>query len=224
MRRSTILLLCLPVASSLLSETTASACSTAAAPTVLLDPSRAALDDTPPTAPFDVSATLTRRLGSDCSSGQCIGSSCGDSAALILSFGLANDDQDGPNAVGYRLVSAAGPLPNGLDNPRALLAPGGTLRFSLPFDDAPRLAFRAQLVAVDSAGNVSAPSEPFEVAFDGCTHPLFGDGCVVDDQSEAGCSVGAARSASRPWTAQLALLALVVFSASRSRLARHPSS
>lgn len=164
----------------------AEACTSIAPRKLSVDSTLATSDVTPPTAPGTVEAALTRRVGTQCSNGQCTESSCGDTAGLTLTFPISVDDKSGADAIGYRLVAVNGQLPAALNMPEPILAPTGNLTLAVAFDDAPNVDTQAQLVAVDTAGNTSTPSAPFVIAFDGCTRALTGDECI--DESE-GCTM-----------------------------------
>jgi hypothetical protein len=59
------------------------------------------------------------------------------------------------------------------------------LRVQLSFDDVPSVAATLRVIAIDAAGNESAPSEPFQVGFDGCTLAATGDQCEQDYDADA---------------------------------------
>jgi hypothetical protein len=174
----------------------ADACSRPAAPTHLIDPSLAATDSTAPSPPTEVVATVERRLGTRCDDDGCVSNSCGDTATLTLNFKPATDDQSTAEAIGYLVVSDSDALPVSITATSPRPAPNAQLSFEFAFDDAAEMATTAQLVAYDAAGNVSAPSQPFEVLFSGCTLPPVGDSCVEDD---AGCNL-ANPSPRPPWS------------------------
>lgn len=194
------------------------ACTRVAPRTLAIDSTLATSDVTPPTAPGTVEATLSRRLGTQCSNGQCIESSCGDTAGLTLTFPVSVDDS-GADSIGYKLVAVDGQLPPALHMREPILAPTGSLRLDVAFDDAPTIDTQAQLVAVDAAGNTSAPSAPFGVAFDGCTHAVTGDECVEESD---GCTVGArpSNAGTRSSGALAAVGALLVLGCKRRNASR----
>jgi hypothetical protein len=200
----------------------AEACSTAAAPTHLIDPTLAATDANAPTPPAEVVAVVGRRLGTHCDDDGCVSSSCGDSATLTLNFRPATDDQSAAAAIGYLVVGEVGTLPVSITTSSPRPAPNGQLTIGLGFDEAATLATTAQLVAYDAAGNSSVPSEPFDVRFSGCTRPPFGDACVED---ESGCSVASlppVYPGSRVMVPSLLLLGVaVVFARARMKRTRH---
>jgi hypothetical protein len=57
------------------------------------------------------------------------------------------------------------------------LAAGQPLFLRPGFDELPALDVELAAVAVDAAGNESAPTEPFTIRFDGCTLASVGDRC-----------------------------------------------
>jgi len=69
------------------------------------------------------------------------------------------------------------------------------------------------LVAVDSAGNESAPSEPIHVEFSGCTHYFDDATCIDKTVAPSSCTIGNAvgehSSASAAWLLMAAAAMLV---------------
>jgi hypothetical protein len=158
------------------------ACSRPAPPEFSLDPLAAGIDRQPPTRPALLTASVTRQNGSFCSrDGLCVVSSCGSEGVLELLLTPASDDLAPASELGYRLRWVEGNLPAALEAPLARIALGTErLRFELPFDPVPELDATFELIALDRAGNESDASEPFHVAFDGCTRSIAFDGCAED--------------------------------------------
>jgi hypothetical protein len=178
-------------------------------------------DQNAPAAPTDVVALVTRRLGQVCDDDGCVSQSCGDSAALLLEFNLAVDDQSPEQNVGYRLEPAGQPLPDYLAGLPTQRRQNG-FWWHLPFAASAQLDTVAALVAIDEAGNESLPSEPFVIAFDGCTHPPIGESCYQEE--EGSCAVGPAqRGAEGQWSVALGTLAVSIARLRRSRLRACPS-
>lgn len=157
------------------------------------DPSLRASDTTAPTPFTEVSARVERRDNLRCSGDICTQSSCPKQGYVELSFRAPTDDQ-ARRDIGYRIVWLHGSVPSSvratLDRVWPLAPPSadgeGTLTFSVGFNEIEQLNAEIALVAVDLAGNESAPSEPVELQFSGCTIPLGGTQC-----EGAQCSVRA---------------------------------
>jgi hypothetical protein len=158
-----------------------------------INPELRGVDDTPPGTPRVTAAALERRRGESCHAGVCISNSCGNLATLSIDLVAAEDDLTPQNGMGYRLEVLNGEIPESLRNQLevALRASGAVLLLRPAFEDAPLLNASFQVVAIDGAGNQSAPSLPFHVQFDGCTLPAAGDQCEGEsaDASLAGCAV-----------------------------------
>lgn len=163
-------------------------CCTYPAPNVhQVDTTLAAHDQSAPSPPRGVVARVTRRLGQVCDDDGCVGQSCGDTASLLLEFTPAVDDQSPEQNVGYRLGPAEQPLPDYIAALPTLRGQNG-LWWHLPFAASAHLDTVATLVAIDEAGNESSASEPFVIAFDGCTYPPIGESCYQAD--EGTCRIG----------------------------------
>jgi hypothetical protein len=110
---------------------------------------------------------------------------------LQLEFEPALDNRSDSSDLGYRLKFVSGSVPSELEVALRRIH-GGTspLHFDLPFDPVVDLDATFELVALDRAGNESAGSEPFRVAFDGCTHAIDLQGCVEDTGGRVTCSQG----------------------------------
>ena len=153
-----------------------------------IDATQRALDSEPPSAPLHVAGTASRYSGTYCDARQCSTSSCGSGGGLQLSFEPARDNRS--SVLGYRLQLLSGSVPAGLRAPLGQLTAGtSALHIDLPFDEVTGLDATFALVAVDHAGNESAPSEPFRVAFDGCTQVLGRTGCA-EEMPGVTCSNG----------------------------------
>jgi hypothetical protein len=204
-------------------ERNAEACTPATLQSHVVDPALVGVDSLPPSPPARVVATVERRLGMQCFESGCLSSSCGDTASVALTFTEASDDQTAADVIGYQLISDSRALPEALADAPAQRAPTGRLVLRLGFDEAGGIDLIARLVAIDAAGNVSAPSEPFSVRYSGCTHPLNGDTCT--DADTTSCSLARVANSSLPpneWAA-LGLLALFATATRRSYAARRLS-
>lgn len=172
----------------------AGACVREAIPAYATDPGLRASDTTAPTPFTDVVARVERRDNVHCSNNVCTESSCPREGYVELSFRAPTDDQARPD-IGYRIVWLDGAVPPSvqrtLERVWPLAPPAadgeGTLTFSMGFTEVEQLDAEIALVAVDLAGNESAPSEPVQLQFSGCTIPLHGTRCEGAD----GCSVRA---------------------------------
>lgn len=137
-----------------ISPHTARACESPGPVPHAIDATLRGVDQTPPTLPKPVVARITRHDGTGCMSGD----SCGDFTSVNVT-NLATDDTTPPDRIGYRFSLVAGALPSGLT------LPGGVVDLAL--SDASLwltwsgldgdIDFTLQLVAVDAAGNESAP-------------------------------------------------------------------
>jgi len=163
-----------------------------------INPDLQGVDVTPPSPPQVSAVALERRLGESCEGGVCISNSCGNLATLRLDLVAAEDDQTPADGMGYRLELLAGEIPESLRDQLevGVRAFGSQLLFRPAFEDAPLLNATFVVVAIDGAGNESAPSTPFRVMFDGCPLAALGEQC--DDGSGgatmAGCAVSSGRS------------------------------
>ena len=120
----------------------------------VIDATMRGIDQTPPTLPKPVVARITRHDGTGCMSGD----SCGDFTSVNIT-NLATDDMTPPDRIGYRLALVAGALPSRFTLPAgvvdvALSDASVWLMWSGLEGD---IDFTLQLVAVDTAGNESAP-------------------------------------------------------------------
>jgi hypothetical protein len=160
-----------------------------------IDPAQVGVDQTPPQL---AQPTVTELLKNDSGGGGCIGQNCGWEHSATLT-NLATDDMTSADRIGYRVTLVAGEasgLTTGLSIPALRRADGGLLLFWDGDDD---FAFTAQLIAIDAAGNESAPAT------------------VQISSGGGGCSVGH-RPASHGFA--LAILALALASAAARPLRR----
>ena len=120
----------------------------------VIDSAMVGVDHTPPNLPKPTVAQISRHDGTGCMSGD----SCGDFTAARIT-NLATDDSTSIERIGYRFALVAGALPGGLTLPHGAVdwaASDGSLWFSWP-GNSDDVDFTLQLVAVDAAGNESAP-------------------------------------------------------------------
>lgn len=139
--------------------------------------------EAPPT-PTVVSVETFRRNGMTCTRASCVQNSCGDTGTIRIELAPSADDATPPAELGYRLMLVRGELPASLQDAMGVtLAAGRPVYLRPGFDELPSLDFELAAVAVDAAGNESAPTEPFEIGFDGCTLAAVGDRC--EDELDA---------------------------------------
>jgi len=144
------------------------------------DANLARIDTAAPGAPVIAAAVAYRRSGLTCGEDICVANNCGDMGGVAIDL-AAGDDQTPANRLGYRLELVNGVVPAALRNMLGVDLEGPTpLRVHLAFDDVPSVDATMRVVAIDAAGNESAPSEPFALAFDGCTLAATGDQCEQD--------------------------------------------
>jgi MYXO-CTERM domain-containing protein len=177
----------------LVSADPARACKPAQPNLHTVDPAQVGVDRTPPQL---VEPTVAELRNNDNSDNGCA-SKCGGSDHSARLINLGTDDMTPTERIGYRVTLVAGEAP-GLtaSGDRAILGAGdGSLWVSWNGDD--DFDFTIALIAVDAAGNESAPR----------TVRIFSGG---------GCSVGA-RRASGALQIALPALALVVAAARRRR-------
>ena len=177
----------------------ARACSISPPRTHVVDPSMQATDQTPPTLPPVTVLHITRGTGGD----QC-GFSHGtcDANGVIALSAPATDNVTAATSIGYRYTLEAGSLPQDFALPTDAREPYGDEIF-LRWTDGDTnsqesIDFTVRVVAIDLAGNESAPQSVR----------------VIDDRG--GCAIargGGSRSA-RGWI----VLALLVLAARRRRL------
>ena len=149
------------------------------------DASLAQTDTAAPEAPVVLDASAYRRSGLTCGQDICVANNCGDMGGVAIDLD-AGDDQTPTNRMGYRLELVDGVLPPALHHLiGAELAGPSPLRLHLSFDDVPAVDATLRVIAIDAAGNESAPSEPFAVGFDGCTLAATGDQCEQSYDADA---------------------------------------
>jgi hypothetical protein len=145
------------------------------------DATLAQFDTTAPRAPVVVAAAAYRRSGLTCGQDVCVANNCGDLGGVAVDLEAGRDDHTPSNRLGYRLELVAGEVPEELRNRLGVNLAGPTpVRLHLGFDQVPSVNATLRIIALDEAGNESAPSEPFEIAFDGCTLAATGDKCETD--------------------------------------------
>lgn len=155
-------------------------------PTALhrVDPRLAEVDTAPPDAPTVVRVETYRRAGMTCSAEACVATTCGDTGTVRIELAPSAEETQ-PEQIGYRLQAAGGFVPPSIKGMLGIDLAGGAPLFLRPaFDEVPELELLLTAVAIDAAGNESAPSEPFRIEFDGCTLAAFGDVCTDDSRSE----------------------------------------
>ena len=154
MRRAAGYVLAVLVLPSVVSPARARACSFIGPVPHVIDAAMVGVDQTPPTLPKPIVAQISRHDGTGCMGGD----SCGDFTAVNIT-NLATDDMAPAERIGYRFAVVAGTPPAGLSLPTGvvdLALPDASiwLNWSGIGDD---VDFTLQLVAVDGAGNESAP-------------------------------------------------------------------
>jgi hypothetical protein len=149
------------------------------------DANLARIDTAPPERPVVLAAEAYRRSGLTCGQDICVANNCGDLGGVAVDLS-ADDDQTPARDIGFRLELVEGDVPPALRRMLGVDLAGPTpLRVQLSFDDVPSVAATLRVIAIDAAGNESAPSEPFEVSFDGCTLAATGDQCEQDYDADA---------------------------------------
>jgi hypothetical protein len=142
------------------------------------------VDAEAPLTPTLVSVDTFRRNGMTCTRASCVQNSCGDTGTIRIELAPSADDVTPAAELGYRLLVMRGELPASLQDAMGVtLAAGRPVYLRPSFDELPALDLELAAVAVDAAGNESAPTEPFEIRFDGCTLAAVGDRC--EDELDA---------------------------------------
>lgn len=150
------------------------------------DASLARIDTAAPQAPVVVAAAAYRRSGMTCGQDVCVANNCGDLGGVAVDLEAGRDDRTPPNRLGYRLELVDGEVPEQLRSLLGVNLAGPTpVRLHLAFDQVPAVNAMLRIIALDEAGNESAPSAPFEVSFDGCTLAATGDACESDYDADA---------------------------------------
>jgi hypothetical protein len=149
------------------------------------DASLAQVDTAAPEAPVVFDASAYRRSGLTCGQDICVANNCGDMGGVAIDLD-SGDDQTPTNRLGYRLELVDGVVPPALGNLIGVELAGPTpLRVHLSFEDVPSVDATLRVIAIDAAGNESAPSEPFALTFDGCTLAAVGDQCEQSYDADA---------------------------------------
>jgi len=192
MRPALPLLFCaLAVSEQLSSARAAQACLKPSPVEFTLDSVLAGRDLEPPRAPRVVSALASRDSGSFCTGDRCMVSTCGSEAYVQLEFEPPLEAPSAPGERGYRLRFREGVVPPELAGPlKRIVAGVSPLRVSVPeaFDAVVALDASFELVALDRAGNESAASEPFRIAFNACTRVPGLEGCAEDSRPPVTCT------------------------------------
>ena len=107
------------------------------------------------------------------------------------------DDQTPDAELGYRIQLIEGELPQSMLEDASQIRPlTPALVFNVGFDEVTRLDAVIALVAVDRAGNESAPSAPIHLRDSGCVKAAWDDECLSDyDAASNGAGCSAAGSA-----------------------------
>jgi hypothetical protein len=145
------------------------------------DPTLQQIDTAAPRAPVVVAAAAYRRSGMTCGQDVCVANNCGDLGGIAVDLEAGRDDRTPSNRLGYRLELVEGEVPEQLRRRLGVNLAGPTpVRLHLAFDQVPAVNATLRIIALDEAGNESAPSAPFELSFDGCTLAATGDQCEGD--------------------------------------------
>lgn len=176
-------------------RTDARACDVVASNPHTIDPSMQAIDHTPPTFPGPPRSRCwyapTSPQGCDCGN-------CGESSWFGFSAD-ATDDMTPRARIGYRLLAESG-LPLGVQLPAGPIEPNGdVVQVAFNSETTPSVYFTMRVVAVDLAGNESAPQI-----------------VSVCQSGDSECSVSDAPAA-RPGLGWIAFLALIVIAYHRRR-------
>ena len=179
-----------------LPRTDARGCEPIGYPTHLIVSSMA-MDQTPPT--LSAVGLPEFHFASGDSKGGCGGSYCPDVGTITIPV-TATDDWTKPAQIGYRLTLIMGTLAPGLMLPVDAIEPGGSLlRLYWDSTTGHSVDFTLQVVAIDLAGNESAPQM-----------------VRVEYHADSECSIGGARP-SRFGLGGIAILALIVTAYRRRR-------
>jgi MYXO-CTERM domain-containing protein len=174
-----------------------------------IDPSLREVDTTPPSGFGALQASTRQISGTHCEGSSCTSNSCGDFGRVELTFNAPPvDDHTNTAELGYRVVWLRGRMPSSMRNfiDRVQVLRGDSrLNLELGFSGVTELDGEFALVAVDRAGNESAPSEPIKVQWSGCTS--FWDSPNTCESDFLDCSVGAGPGRRHTSTAALPLAA-----------------
>jgi hypothetical protein len=174
MRRPPVFLLIAVVAGIASRPAPAHACGFAGPTPHTIDPAMQAIDQVPPTLPPIPPPQITRGKAPEWSGCGQTASSCDDVGTVGLQV-QATDDVTAPGKIGYRLTLMGGSLPEGLALPGAIEPYANALVLIWSdgrTDDQEDIDFTLSVVAIDLAGNESAP-QTVRVS----DHPGFG--CAV---------------------------------------------
>jgi len=163
--------------------------------THMLDTTMQATDHTPPTLPATPAPQI--HFEEDSATDGCAGK-CGDGNWVGIPA-VATDDQTEAGRIGYRLSLASGTIPQDMSLPVTDIEPlFGLVRVYFNRDTVTSWDFTVQVIAIDLAGNESAPQ------------------MVRLEHSDSGCAVTGARRV-RFGLGWLAFLALIVTAYRRRR-------
>jgi len=155
------------------------------------DAEQAQFDTAAPRRPVIVAADTTRRAGLSCEQDICVQNNCGDLGMVEIELAPGEDDLTPPGQMGYRIELVRGDVPESMRSLLGVaLAGPAPLLLRPSFDEVPSLSATLQVVAVDAAGNESAPSEPFTLGWGGCTQTATGDGCESEYGADSELSAG----------------------------------
>jgi hypothetical protein len=147
-------------------------------------------DTSAPERPVLVEVAAFRRNGMTCTLASCVANSCGNTGTVRIALAPAADERTPQAELGYRLVVVSGVLPDSMQELIGVDLAGDRPLFLRPaFEEVPSLDLTLAAIAIDAAGNESAPSEPFAVRFDGCTLAAVGDEC--EDELDPGTDLSA---------------------------------
>lgn len=150
-----------------------------------VDAELGSMDTAAPESPVLVEVEAFRRHGMTCTLASCVANSCGNTGTVRIALAPAADDRTPEEELGYRLILVSGVLPESMQELIGVDLAGGRPVFLRPtFEEVPSLDVVLAAVAIDAAGNESAPGEPFAVRFDGCTLAAVGDQC--EDELDPG--------------------------------------
>jgi hypothetical protein len=155
------------------------------------DAEQAEVDTAAPSRPVIVAADTTRRAGLSCGQDICVQNNCGDLGMVEIELAPGEDDLTPPGQMGYRIELVSGDVPESMRRLIGVaLAGPAPLLLRPSFEEVPSLSATLQVVAVDGAGNESAPSEPFTLAWSGCTLSATGDQCEGEFGADSELSAG----------------------------------
>lgn len=136
------------------------------------------VDVAAPATPVVVAVDAFRRNGMTCTRASCVANSCGSTGTVRIDLAQSADDATPPDELGFRLLVVRGEVPESMRGSIGVTLAAGQRLFLRPsFEELPTLDVELAAVAVDAAGNESAPTAPFAVRFDGCTLAAVGDRC-----------------------------------------------